>query len=150
MKVFDALIGVQRLYIETAPLIYYLEENPTYVARMDTIVEYIETSSVEAISSVITLTEILNHPIRLGRTDLEQAYQSILLNTDTFRLLPVTVKIAQSAARLRAQYNLRTPDALHLATALESACDVLLTNDLGLKRIQEIRILILDEIDSKP
>ena len=35
MKISDALAGLQRLYTETAPLIYYVEENPTYVAKMD-------------------------------------------------------------------------------------------------------------------
>ena len=39
MNISVALAGVQRLYIETAPLIYYVEENPTYVAKMDAIIE---------------------------------------------------------------------------------------------------------------
>jgi predicted nucleic acid-binding protein len=71
----------------------------------------------------------------MGRSDLEQAYRDILVNGDTFRLSAVTTHTAESAARLRANYNLRTPDALHVATALESSCDAFLTNDLGLKRI---------------
>ena len=38
MKIRVALMGVQRLYVETAPLIYYIEENPHYIDRMDAIV----------------------------------------------------------------------------------------------------------------
>jgi predicted nucleic acid-binding protein len=150
MKVEDAFQAIQRLYIETAPLIYYVEENLTYLALMDTIVGYLEDTPIEAISSVIILTEVLNQPIRLGRVDLEQAYQNILLNSNTFRLMPVTAKTAESAARLRAKYNLRTPDALHIATALETSCDAFLTNDLGLKRVQEVRVLVLDELETNP
>lgn len=57
MKIADALKGVQRLYIETAPLIYYVEEHPTYIARMDAIIEALDNSNLKAVSSVITLTE---------------------------------------------------------------------------------------------
>lgn len=38
----DAMRDVQRLYIETAPLIYYVEENPRYLAIMDRIMNAIE------------------------------------------------------------------------------------------------------------
>ncbi len=148
MNIGDALTGVKRLYLDTAPLIYYVEENPSYINRMDAVIDHIEQLSIEAVSSVITLTEVLNYPIRLGRADLEQTYRNILLNNSTFALMTVTAKIAESAAHLRARYNLRTPDALHLATALETSCEAFLTNDLGLKRFQEIRIMVLDEFDS--
>ena len=62
-------------------------------------------------------------------------------------LIPVTLPIAESAADLRARYNLRTPDALHVASALSSGCDAFLTNDAGLKRVQELPILVLDELE---
>jgi predicted nucleic acid-binding protein len=61
-------------------------------------------------------------------------------------LMPITTSVAERAAQLRAQYNLRTPDALHVASALEAACDAFLTNDLGLKRVTELRVLVLDEL----
>lgn len=38
----DAMRDVQRLYIETAPLIYYVEENSRYLAIMDRIMNAIE------------------------------------------------------------------------------------------------------------
>jgi predicted nucleic acid-binding protein len=114
VKISDALGGIQRLYTETAPLIYYVEEIPTHVAKMDAIIGAIEDSPIEAVSSVITLTEVLTHPLKLGNARLVQAYRDILLNSRRFRLLPITSRIAESAADLRARYNLRTPDALHV------------------------------------
>ena len=66
------------------------------------------------------------------------------------RLIPVTFEIADKAAQLRAQYNLRTPDALHIASAIESGCQALLTNDLGIKRVTELRVLVLDELELVP
>lgn len=150
MTLEQALSSVQRLYVETTPLIYYVEENPTYITRMDVIIDHIENRPIEVVSSVITLTEVLTQPMRLGRSDIERAYRQILLNSNMFRMMSVTTKIADSAAQLRAQYNLRTPDALHLATAREASCDAFLTNDLTFRRIQGMQILILDEFDVTP
>src|SRR5207247_4062211 len=53
--------------------------------------------------------------------------------------VPVTVEIGERAAELRAQYNVTLTDALQIATAIVSGCDALLTNDLDLKRVQDIR-----------
>jgi len=147
VKISDALEGVQRLYTETAPLIYYVEENPTYVAKMDAIIEAIEDRPIEAISSVITLTEVLTHPLKLGNTRLEREYRDILLHSGRFRLLTITARIAESAAALRARYNLRTPDALHVAASIDARCDAFLTNDTGIKRVTEIAVLVLDELE---
>jgi predicted nucleic acid-binding protein len=147
VNIRDALEGVQRLYMETAPLIYYVEENSTYVAKMDVIIATIEDRSLEAVSSVITLTEVLTHPFKRGDTRLEREYRDILLNSGGFRLLPVTSRLAESAADLRARYNLRTPDALHVATGIDATCDAFLTNDAGIKRVTEIAVLVLDELE---
>jgi len=67
MNISAALTGVQRLYIETAPLIYYVEANPTYVTKMDAIIEAVEQTSIEAVSSVIILTEVLSQPNQVGQ-----------------------------------------------------------------------------------
>jgi predicted nucleic acid-binding protein len=147
VKISDALEGVQRLYTETAPLIYYVEENPSYVAKMDAIIEAIEDRPIEAVSSVITLTEVLTRPAKLGNTRLEREYRDILLHSGGFRLLTITARIAESAAALRARYNLRTPDALHVAAAIDVRCDAFLTNDTGIKRVTEIAVLVLDELE---
>lgn len=145
----EALKIVGRLYIDTAPLIYYVEEHPSYIAKMDAIITWLEASSTAAVSSVITLTEILTLPLKLGNTTLEHQYRDILTNTGNLLLSPVTASIADYAAQLRARFNLRTPDALHIATALEAKCDAFLTNDAALKRVTEITILLLDELDSE-
>jgi predicted nucleic acid-binding protein len=57
------------------------------------------------------------------------------------------VEIADLAAALRARYNLRTPDALYIATAIVTRCDAFLTNDKRLRQANEIRVLTLDELE---
>jgi predicted nucleic acid-binding protein len=148
VKVSDALRGIRRLYVETAPLIYYVEENPAHVTKMDAIIAAVDSASIEAVSSVITLTEVLVHPLKLGDSHLGQEYRDILLHGSGFRLQAVTASIAEAAAGLRARYDLRTPDALHVATAVEAGCDAFLTNDADMKRVNELKVLILDELES--
>ncbi len=150
MKIGAALAGIQRIYVEAAPLIYLIEENAVYIERMSVIIASFENAPMEGISSVITLTEVMTHPLRLGKIELVQAYRDILLHDARFRLVPVTTDIAESAADLRAHYNLRTPDALHIATALEADCDAFLSNDAGIKRVTDLRILLLDELELDP
>ena len=147
MKIADALEDVGRLYIETAPLIYYVEENPTYIDRMDAIIEAVDNGGITAYSSVITLTEVLNHPMKTGDKKLVQKYRDILVNSGSYQLAAINVQVAQSAADLRARYNLRTPDALHVASAIHRHCDAFLTNDAGIKRVSELGILVLDDLE---
>jgi predicted nucleic acid-binding protein len=130
--------------MDSVPLIYYVEENFTYLARMDAIVTLIEDMPITTLSSIILLPEVLTHPVRQGRNDLVRAYREILLNT--IHLIDVNNSIAERAVDLRARYNLRTPDALHVATAWVAGCDALLTNDVGMKRVREINVLVLDDL----
>jgi predicted nucleic acid-binding protein len=107
----------------------------------------VDSAEIDAFSSVVTLTEVLTMPLAKGNTVYEQAYVDMLLNSNGITLIPVSISIARRAAELRARHNLRTPDAIHVATALEAGCQAFLTNDLGLKRVSEIRILMLDELE---
>lgn len=51
------------------------------------------------------------------------------------------------AADFRARYNLSLPDALQAAVALVAGCDAFLTNDAALKRVTELRVITLDEVE---
>jgi predicted nucleic acid-binding protein len=62
---------------------------------------------------------------------------------------PVDVdsRIAEIAARIRAATNLKLPDAIHVATAVEHRAEEFLTNDAGFKRASAfLRNLVLDEL----
>jgi len=71
----------------------------------------------------------------------------LLINAANFQTLPIDIKTAASAADLRARYNLRTPDALQVATALAAGCDAFLTNDSDMQRVSELRVLVLDQLE---
>jgi predicted nucleic acid-binding protein len=97
-------------------------------------------------TSVITLLEVLVLPMRKNETRLVEEYQSILCNSRSIDIFDLTIEIAKSAAGFRAKYGLKTPDSIQLATAVYYSADYFLTNDIRLKSVNEIEILILDEL----
>lgn len=144
MKLDDALQNVNFLGLDTSPFIYFVEQNPLYIDVMREVFKRITNGNFQACSSVITLTEVLVQPLRQNNQTLAANYRDLLFNGVNFNLFSLTASIAETAAKLRAKYNLRTPDALQIATALENGGDAFLCNDNGLKRVTELKTLILD------
>lgn len=107
----------------------------------------VDQGMMRGVSSTITLAEVLVQPLRAENSELAKQYEEILTSSRNFRLQPVTTSIARLAANLRGRYALKMPDALHVATAIEAGCDAFLTNDAAIKRVTEITVLILDELE---
>jgi predicted nucleic acid-binding protein len=147
VKIADALNGVTRLAFDTAPIIYLVENNPAYVNKVDLIIDYVDQGRLSAITSTLTLAEVLVLPKRVGDAVAETAFKQILMASRNFSMLPIDAVVADMAASLRAKYSLRTPDALQVGTAIVNRCEALLTNDNGLKRVSELSILVLDELE---
>lgn len=146
VTVSDALNGVTRLGVDTTPLIYYVEDNPAYADVAAGFFDRIDAGDLQGFTSVVTLTEVLTQPKRQNRPDLEIVYRDVLMGNPNFSALPVDAAVAERAAGLRARHNLKTPDALQVATALAARCEAFLTNDRGLKRVSELRVLVLGEL----
>ncbi len=105
MNILTALRDVQRIYLDTAPLIYLVEERIPSAAKMDWIVNLIETTPLEAFSAVLTVTEVMVQPLRMGDIDLAQEYHDLLVQSSDYRLVSVTADIAVSAVTIRARYH---------------------------------------------
>jgi len=103
----------------------------------------VDRGDFRVVTSIITLLEALVHPFRHGNTILAQQYREILLNTSHVAIIPLSCAIAEEAARLRARYNIRTPDAIQMA-AIRAGASFFLTNDSHLPTIPELRVLVLD------
>lgn len=146
MRLSEALSGVSCLGIDTAPFIYFVERHPDYLDLMRAVIRRIDAGELKAVSSVVTLAEVLTQPLRLGNLLLAQNYRDVLYRSRNFRLVPIDATIAELAADLRARYNLRTPDALQLAAAIMAGCDAFLTNDATLKKVTELKVLVLSEL----
>ena len=147
MKITAALRGITRIHVDSAPLIYFVERNPVYIERMKSIMQRVRPTGLHLSFSVITVPEVLNKPIAQGDEKLQSLYRALLTQTRNVELHPLTLAIAEKAASLRAAHNLRTPDAIQIATAVETGCDAFLTNDKDFKRVAALRVLVLDELE---
>lgn len=134
------------LFLDTAPLIYFVEAHPVY----GEIVKQVITSCIDKkrfiLSSVITLHEVMVKPCRDANTPLAEKFATFLKNNRNLRLLMISEETAELAAKLRGYYHwLKLADALQIASALDAGADLFLTNDKQLKQIREIQVVVLDD-----
>lgn len=147
VKLAAALQGVTRLFLDTAPVIYYVERNPTYTALVDDIFDRVDAGTLQAVTSPVTLAECLILPIRHGLPQVQQDFADLIVSGANVTFLTLDAATAQRAADLRVRYNLLLLDAYQAATALAGACHAFLTNDRALLRVQELPILVLDDLE---
>lgn len=134
------------IFIDTAPFIYLIEKHPVYFNTIYSIAELFDAGKLSVITSVITLTEVLVIPFKEKNDTLITAYKNLIKNSDNFHLLEITSSIAEKAAQVISTYNLKTPDGIQIASAIEFSADIFLTNDSKLKRITEIQVITHDEM----
>lgn len=134
--------------IDTAPLIYYIEDHPQYATQLQPLFEAVENGQIRLVTSVMTLVEVLVHPIRRGDERLAHEYFDFLMSSEHVHTLPVTAGIARLAAELRAGGTLKTPDAIQLAVAIEAGAEVLVTNDRDFGSDHQLQVIRVSEIVS--
>lgn len=132
--------------LDTAPLIYYIEEKPIYVDMLDPFFDAMEQGEFTVVTSIVTLLEVLVLPIRRNDTDLAHRYREILLDMENLRTVDLSLNIVEEAASLRAFHNLHTPDAIQMATAVQESAAFFLTNDIRLPSLPTLQVLKLDEL----
>ena len=132
--------------MDTAPLIYYLEEHPADLPLLDPFFAAVTDGSVPVITSTVRLLEVLVAPRSDGDERLVRRYRQMLLDTRGIDVHPVSDVVAETAARPRADYNVRTPDAIQLATASSVAPSHFLTNDRRLQSLPSIEVLLVDDL----
>lgn len=133
------------VYLDANPVIYSVELHPLYGPLLQPLWQAARARTIEVVSSDLVLMETLVGPLKSGNTTLEKAFETALLGTD-MQLLPITQAILREAARLRATTKLKTPDALHAATALQAGCGLFVTNDAGFRRVAGLPLVLLDDL----
>lgn len=132
--------------VDTMPVIYFIEENPAYLATVQPFFEALDRDEFSVVTSIVTLLEVLFHPFRRGDLRLAQQYRDVLLNAKNLTTKMLSQEIAEEAARLRARHNLRTPDSIQMATAIHAKSSFFLTNDDRLPNLPKPKLLILDKL----
>jgi predicted nucleic acid-binding protein len=134
-------VGAGPVALDTAPFIYLIEEHPRFLPIVRPVFAAIAAGRLRAVTSGLTLLETLVQPYRSGNAPLADRYEAVLTRSRGLRFEEITRPVCRAAAQLRAAHNIKTPDALQLATALLSRCAVFLTNDTDLPPIAGIRTL---------
>ncbi len=148
MKISSRLKNVHRIFLDTAPVIYYVEKNRIYLQKVRAVFERLDDGLLTGVTSPVTLSECLVLPFRLGKPDVAQAFVQILSNNSSMTFVVIEDQIANQAADLRARYNLTLADAFQAASAIAVDCNAFLTNDDTLKRVTELNVIVLDEVEA--
>ena len=131
--------------LDSSIFIYQLEANPKYLALSDIVFSHVAEGTSRAVAAAITLTEILVPHYRNLDQRLVDDFYALLSTYPNLEWISIDLQVADIAARVRAQHNLRTPDALHAAVALHAHATALVTNDPVFRRVQGFKAVILDD-----
>ena len=141
-----ARIGSRTVYLDANVFIYVVEEAPLYLGAIQPLFEAVERGDARAVTSEITLAEVLVHPLRAGDAEREAAFSRSVRTRGGLVVAPVSRAVLVEAARLRATTRMKLPDAIHAATARLSGCTVLLTNDAGIAAVAGVEVVRLSEV----
>ena len=136
----------RQIALDTSIFIYHLEPNPKYLAHTDPIFSWLERSESKAVTSTITMTELLVLPYREGDEQRANDFYGLLSTYPNLDWIAPNLEIADLAARIRALHRLQTPDALQAATAVHMQATGLITNDPVFERVEPFETLVLDNL----
>ncbi len=131
--------------LDTPVFIYFIEEHARYLALVASIFEAIDRGSLAAVTSGLTLLETLVQPHRRGDRHLADRYEALLSRSRGLRLLELSVPLLRTAAELRAELQVKTPDAIQLAAALHGDCSTMITNDRRLPELPGLAVRQLSD-----
>ena len=134
----------RRIALDTSVFIYQLEANPRYLGLTDPVFAWLERPGHAAVTSTITMTELLVPAYRSGAEQQVNDFYGLLTIYPNLDWIAPSLEIADIAARIRAAHRLRTPDALQAATAMHAQATGLITNDPVFERVEGLEALVLD------
>lgn len=132
------LAGGALLLIDSAPIIYFLEDHPKLASRFKPIFAAHAAGELRFAISTITIAEVLTGPLQNRDEALARRYRAVL---QSWQVVDLDADIAESAARLRASLRLKLPDAIQAASALAINADAIVTHDRDFSRISSLRVM---------
>lgn len=132
-----------RLYLDANFFIRLTESPHGANIQHERLWDIIETGRLEALTSWLSWSEVLVVPLRNGDADLVAVYDRLFAG-ETAPLLcrDVDRPILREAAALRARFpSLKSPDAIHIATANGHGCDWFVSADARLQGIKGLNCL---------
>ncbi len=140
------LAGLRLIALDTMVFIYHLADHPRYAPLTTVVLEAVEAGQLAALTTTITLAEILTAPAKAGDRRALQDYDLYLTRFPNLRIVPLDVALARETALVRGATGLRTPDAVQVAAARLAGADAILTNDRRwVGKVDRPAVLVLEE-----
>lgn len=138
------LLG-RTVYLDANAFIYAVERVAPYAQALRPLFASIAAGDTSAVTSEITLAEVLVKPLQARDAELRVEFESALAGPG-LTVVPVSRAVLVESAHLRASSRLKLPDAIHSATARLSGCDAFLTNDTGIGAVPGVEVVRLAEV----
>lgn len=130
-----------RIYLDSVATIYLVEKVAPFY---EVILESVSVPRAKIFISEMNRLECRVKPMKVGDQDLLQDYETFF-QSQAFKIIGLSRKVIDQATRLRATYNFKTPDAIHLAAAISGRCERFITNDKDLRRCPEIIVELISD-----
>lgn len=136
----------KRVYVDTSPFIYYLENSALYMDKMKHFFEICLDKNIQIVTSVITVEEYLVFPYASGKMEFIENFKRFIEYMN-INVINIDSRIAEQAAKIRSRYKyFKAMDALQIAAAIASGCDMFFTNDKQLRQEKELPCMTIDDL----
>jgi predicted nucleic acid-binding protein len=145
-RLTERLSAHTKIGLDTSIFIYHFEANPNYLPITTELLSSIEGGQREAVTSTITLMELIVHPLKLNRQDVARKYEALLVNFPHLQIVDLDRNVIRQAAQLRADFRIRPADALQAAACLVNSVTAFITNDKRLDVLQpRFEVIVLED-----
>ena len=140
-----SLRGYQVLGFDTMIFIYHFEDHPLFAPLTEPLFEAVDRGDLSAEVSVLLAGEVLTGAKQAANNEILLRYRHIFSEFPNLTLHGADMRVMEKMSDLRVAYGLKTPDAIHIATALLNGAQAFVTNDAGLKRVNQLDVLVLED-----
>lgn len=134
----------RRLALDTSVFIYEIQSHSKYAPATDQVFAWLERPDHTAVAATTAMTEFMVQPYRDSTKEQAAEFYVMLLTYPNLEWIPLSVAIADAAAKIRARFQLSAADAIHAATAIRAGATGLITNDSAFTRVGEFETFLLD------
>jgi len=134
------------VYVDANVVIYMVEAHPTYYPLLEPVWKSSQTGAFRVVTSALTILESLVGPLKKSDAAMTAAFNALFSSAD-LTTLPIDEQVLREAAGLRAKHSgLRTPDAIHAATAIMHSAHLFITNDPAFRRVVGLNVTVLSDL----
>ena len=136
----------KKVFIDTAPFIYFLENSSRYMESIGKFFTKCTKENIQIVTSTLTIEEYLVLPYSNGKVEYVDNFKRFIEYMN-IEVVDIDSNIAEQGAKIRGQYkNFKAMDALQIATAIVKECDMFFTNDKQLRQEKELPCMTMEDI----